>query len=292
MVTCRPFFSWPGKAPLDQPGDDGAGAEGALHQRRFRQPFLEIVAEHVLREQIVELTAPRARSPPIMSPSAPAGDAVIVADEAERPHPRPLQPPRQQHAERLVGEPALERIGDEIEPPGRAERSRPAVRRASAGAISAAAHAARTRPRRAAPPTPSGLASMRAHARGQKGRERKLAAGIGGDLRVGAGRARASTAPRCSLMPSKRSTSPAKMKVSPGVSVSAKYSSTSPSTRPPRVASVGWPGLRRPLPRPSRTLSMLDSTMVPTFMRYCWITRAWLARQRPALSCRSLAKRS
>ena len=38
---------------LDQPGDDRAGAEGALHQRRFGEPFLEIVAEHVLGEELV-----------------------------------------------------------------------------------------------------------------------------------------------------------------------------------------------------------------------------------------------
>jgi hypothetical protein len=41
-----------GKLALDQPGDHGAVAEGALHQRGFLQPFLEIVAEHVLREQL------------------------------------------------------------------------------------------------------------------------------------------------------------------------------------------------------------------------------------------------
>ncbi len=42
------------KIALDQPGDDGAIAERALHQRGFLQPFLEIVAEHVLAQQIGE----------------------------------------------------------------------------------------------------------------------------------------------------------------------------------------------------------------------------------------------
>ena len=43
-----------GEFPLDQPGDDRALAEGALHQRGFRQPVLEIVAKHVLGEEVVE----------------------------------------------------------------------------------------------------------------------------------------------------------------------------------------------------------------------------------------------
>ena len=44
-----------GEAPLDQAGDDRAIAEGALHQRGFREPGLEIVAQHVLVEQRVEI---------------------------------------------------------------------------------------------------------------------------------------------------------------------------------------------------------------------------------------------
>ena len=56
---------------------------------------------------------------------------------------------------------------------------------------------------------------MRAHALGEVGGERELAAGIGRDLRVVA-RWRAMTKASFSRMPSKRSTWPAKTKVSPG----------------------------------------------------------------------------
>ena len=63
------------------------------------------------------------------SPSAPDRQRIFVGDEAERPQPRALQPARQQHAERLVREPAFERIADEIVLRRRAERSRPAARR-------------------------------------------------------------------------------------------------------------------------------------------------------------------
>ena len=45
---------------------------------------------------------------------APHRERVFVGDEAERAHPRALEPARQQHAERLVREAALERIADEI----------------------------------------------------------------------------------------------------------------------------------------------------------------------------------
>ena len=39
-----------GEAALDQAGDDGAVAEGALHQRRFGEPCLKVVAQHILIE--------------------------------------------------------------------------------------------------------------------------------------------------------------------------------------------------------------------------------------------------
>ena len=41
---------------------------------------------------------------------------IVVGDEAERLRAGALQPARQQHAERLVREPALERIGDQEVP--------------------------------------------------------------------------------------------------------------------------------------------------------------------------------
>ena len=53
----------------------------------------------------------------------------------------------------------------------------------------------------------------------------------------------------------------ANTKVSPGTMVSTKYSSTSPSSRPPRAIFIA------PRERTSLTLSMSASTIVPTFMR-------------------------
>ncbi len=45
----------------------------------------------------------------------PDAERIVGGDEAERPCAQPLQPARQQHAERLVRQPALERIGDHVE---------------------------------------------------------------------------------------------------------------------------------------------------------------------------------
>src|SRR5687768_1415766 len=39
------------RAAFDQPGDDGAGAKGALHEHRLGKPGVEIIAEHVLIEK-------------------------------------------------------------------------------------------------------------------------------------------------------------------------------------------------------------------------------------------------
>ena len=46
--------------------------------------------------------------------AAPDRQRVVVGDEAERLRARAVEAARQQHAERLVREPAFERIGDEI----------------------------------------------------------------------------------------------------------------------------------------------------------------------------------
>src|SRR5579864_5910221 len=44
-----------GRRPaLDQSGDDGALPEHAFHQRRFGKPGFEIIAQHVLAEQLRE----------------------------------------------------------------------------------------------------------------------------------------------------------------------------------------------------------------------------------------------
>ena len=112
-MTWRRDFSLPGKAALDQPGDDGAGAEGALHQRRLGEPGFEVVAQHVLVEQrrerqLAALDALRDIA------QAPDRQRIFVGDETERPQPGALQPARQQHAERLVREPPFERIADEV----------------------------------------------------------------------------------------------------------------------------------------------------------------------------------
>ena len=111
-----------GMAPLDQAGDHGTVAEGALDQRALGHPLLEIVAQDVDGEQLVDV---------VDRLGTPGGDAVVRGDEAQRPQPAALHPPGQQHAQGLMRVAAGEAVGDEIVPGARGRRSRPAARPAA-----------------------------------------------------------------------------------------------------------------------------------------------------------------
>ena len=154
----------------------------------FGEPGLEIVAQHVLVEQFGEREI-AARDAQRQIAEAPHGQRIFVGDEAERPHARALEPARQQHAERLVREPPFERIADEIIFGGAREgldQQSPA-RGSSERHCWISSHS-RTCCRQRAPSL--GFGEHLAHARGEIGRERKLAAFIGRHLRVGGVRAR------------------------------------------------------------------------------------------------------
>ena len=199
------------------------------------------------------------------SPSPQTASAYSLATKPSGLQPRALEPPRQQHAERLVREPALERIADEIILVGAREGldQQVALARAAASAIAGCRSHSRTCSGSARQCCRIGQDA--AHAVGEIGRERKLAALVGRHLRI-FGRWSARHRPRPRPAPRICRISPANTKVSPGVSVSMKYSSTSPSTRPPRAIGPVWP-LPPARERTRRTLSMSASTMVPTFMR-------------------------
>ena len=214
------------KAALDQPGDDRAMPEGALHQGGFGEPVLEIVAEHVLGEQVVEeagLAADAGRD----VAEAPDRDAVIVGDEAERLRAAPA-PGGGSAACRGSGARAGPRRESRSCRSGRrAERSRPGGRAAPARPSAGAAAAASRSSAAAGGPTRTDRPGSRA-----RGRPERSRAGTCRPHRTGSSDrcpapARV-TSTSSSPMPSKRRTSPAKRKVSPGVSVSAKYSSISP----------------------------------------------------------------
>ena len=182
-VTWRPVFSSPRMAPLDQPGDDRAVAEGALHQRGFREPRVEIVAQHVLVEQLVERQSPCAmqrqvaaapRSPAHIrwrrsraAAAARARAAASAACRASGARAGPRTDSRRDSAAR------------------RAETSRPASRsrRGSSERHCAASRASRA-PGRAARSQASGSASISRTRSARIGRERKLAALVGRDLRI------------------------------------------------------------------------------------------------------------
>ncbi len=181
-------FFFAGKAAVDQAGDDGAVAERALHQRGFREPGLEIVTEHVLVEQKFEREV-AARDVRRDVADAPDRERVFVGDEPHRLHARALEPPRQQHAERLMRQAAFERIADEII----FAAAWKSLDQEFAGAGHLRAPILDFQPladlrRQFAPGARIG--DDLAHPRGEIGREREFAALIGGDLGVFRGRAR------------------------------------------------------------------------------------------------------
>jgi hypothetical protein len=79
----------------------------------FVEPGFEVVAQHVLVEEVVRATAAHGEVVAQVV-ERPDGKRIVGGDEAERlRRPSALQPARQQHAERLVRQPALEGIGDQ-----------------------------------------------------------------------------------------------------------------------------------------------------------------------------------
>ena len=96
-----------GKASFDQARNHRAGAEGPLHQRALGKPGIKIVAQHVLVEQRAHIDTGHILQ-------CPDRERILVGHEAQGLQPCPLQPPRQQHAERLVGQPALERVANQV----------------------------------------------------------------------------------------------------------------------------------------------------------------------------------
>ena len=93
---------------LDQTGNDGAVAEGALHQNGFLKPAFKIVAHHVFIEERRHVDAAHILP-------APDGERIFRRHEAHGLKPETLQPARQQSSKRLMRESAVERIADEEE---------------------------------------------------------------------------------------------------------------------------------------------------------------------------------
>src|SRR5205814_976358 len=75
--------------------------------------YFENVAEHIGIEQQIEIQFSLAYHERQIA-ETPYGKRILIGNEAERPGAGALQPSRQQHAKRLVREPALERITDEV----------------------------------------------------------------------------------------------------------------------------------------------------------------------------------
>ena len=77
------------------------------------EPRIEIVAQHVLGEELSQVE-PSAGNERRHIAQPPYGHRVVVGDEAQGLRAGAVEPPRQQHAERLVSEAPFERVGHEI----------------------------------------------------------------------------------------------------------------------------------------------------------------------------------
>ena len=114
------------------------------------------------------------------SPMRPQRHAVVVGDEAERPGADAIEAARQQHAERLVCQPALERVGDEIVAVAARERlDQHLVAPGNDGALLLQLQPIGDRRRQPAPRVIVG--EHGAHALGEMRRQRELAAVVAGD---------------------------------------------------------------------------------------------------------------
>ena len=263
MVTCRRDFSSPGKRRSIRPA-----MMAQVRKVRFISADSASQASRSSPSMSSSNSAASDNSPRSMRQrdvaEAPDRERIFVGDEAERPQARALQPPRQQHAERLVREPALERIADAGSTCRRAGRSRPADRaapgtqRAPLLDVQPFAHLVG----QVAPLLRLGQDA--AHAVGEIGRERELAALIGRHLGiVGVG------ARDVDLVLDQRLVFQDFAGEHEGVARRQRLDEILLDLAEHAAAARDRAGVALPVARErtSRTLSMSASTMVPTFMR-------------------------
>ena len=104
-MAWRPVLRRPGCDLLDQAGDGGDVAEGALHHRVLPEPAFEVVAQSLGNQQ---------RGGVVDRVEAPDQQRVVVGDEAERVEAGGLHAAGDQQAEGLVGVAAGEAVEAEV----------------------------------------------------------------------------------------------------------------------------------------------------------------------------------
>jgi len=168
---------------LHQTGDQRHLPERALHEVRLGEPGVEIVAQHVLGEELGEIEALfRDHLRQVAQP--PQSHAVVVGDEAQGLRARAVETPREQHAERLVREAPLEGITDEV----LLRATRKGLDKQLAGLGYHRARFLHAQPfvhRIGQVLPPLRTRHHLAHAVGEEGRKRELAAVVGRNLRLG-----------------------------------------------------------------------------------------------------------
>src|SRR5262245_4560748 len=109
-VICRPVFSCPGWRRSISP---------EMMVQTLKERFIRLDSASQASKSSPSMSSSKSRER-LRRPSrtevaeSPDGERVFVGDKAERRRSRPFEPPRQEHAEALMREPALERLADEI----------------------------------------------------------------------------------------------------------------------------------------------------------------------------------
>ena len=208
---------------LDEAGHRRDVPERALQHAAVENPFLKLVAENIRVQEALDMAALYCAKPRDHQP-------VIGELEAEGLEPQMLHAPRDEHAERLVRLAPGEGVEQRVVAALAGMLDQQPVRARDGGEAGL-----QIEPARAPRPVAAAIRRAPRAARGRHRRGRSKAASARRNRPEpcgsppGAGRASSTM----SRMPAKASSSPAKKKVSPGVSPCAKYSSISPRMRPP-----------------------------------------------------------
>ncbi len=100
-------------ALFNQAGNQSCIAKGALHHEAFAQPGFQIIAQHILVKQGIEAQlAPADHQGQITQ--TPHAQRIIGGDKAKRSGLHAFQTPCQQHAQGLMRQTPLKRIGNEV----------------------------------------------------------------------------------------------------------------------------------------------------------------------------------
>ena len=209
---------------------------------------------------------------------------VVVGDEAKRLGTGAVEPARQQHAERLMGEPSFERIGDQKVPAAARKRfDKHVIGSRDDRALRLKVEPIRDRQRQAGPGTRIG--EHRPDARRKMRRHRELAAIVARDHRIFRRGARDEDFGVAQRFEAQHLAGENERRTRRQLfdETFRDFAQDAPA-----LPCAAFAAARRDEP----DFHIGVSTMVPTFKRYCWAMRGLATRNRPSPAGFSFANRS